>query len=74
MAIYNQLLVALCEFDAAVATARAGGPVDLQAIFRRLDGLTLQLPPDADPQLRHFLEQKSYQKARNLLAAGRQLG
>ena len=69
--LHSQLLAALGEFDAAVAAVREGVRADFQARFRRLDELTAQLPAAADPQLRHFLEQKSYAKARALLAATR---
>ena len=47
---------------------RAIGPppapaADLQAALRRVDGLTQSLGPDTPPQLRHFLERRSYVKA-----------
>lgn len=64
-----QLLAALSEFESSVAASRSGLKPDLQALFRRLDTLAAQLPPDADPQLSHFLAQKSYAKARAYLAA-----
>jgi hypothetical protein len=64
-----QLLESLRAFDAAVAASRAGQAADFQTLFRRLEELAAQLPADADPRLRHFLEQKSYQKARALLEA-----
>lgn len=35
----------------------------------RLDALVKQLPPAADPQLRHYLERQSYLKAREWLSA-----
>lgn len=69
MSLSEQLLAALGDLDAAIASLPSARP-DLRAIFRRIDELAAQLPPDADPRLRHFLDQKSYQKARNLLAAG----
>ncbi len=40
---------------------------DLQSLFSRLDDLARQLPPDADRNLRHYLQRKSYDKARLLL-------
>jgi hypothetical protein len=40
---------------------------DLRPLFARLDELTAQLPADADPELRHFLQRKSYEKALRLL-------
>ena len=69
--VHLQLLNCLDEFEAAVVAARSGETADFQALFRRLDELASQLPPGADPQLRHFLEQKSYPKARAWLAARR---
>ena len=71
MDVHLQLFNSLDEFEAAVAAARTGGTADFQALFRRLEELESQLPGDADPQLRHFLEQKSYPKARAWLAARR---
>jgi hypothetical protein len=34
------------------------------ALFSRIDALTTQLPPGTSPQLLHFLQNKSYGKAR----------
>ena len=39
--------------------------------FEALDRLAAQLPIDTDPQLRHYMKQKSYEKALNFL---RELG
>ena len=39
----------------------------LKAAARRLDALVLNLPADADPMLRHYLERQSYTKARDWL-------
>jgi hypothetical protein len=66
-----QLLDCLVEFESAVAATRDGVAVDFQNLFRRLDELARRLPPDTDPQLRHLLAQKSYQKARTWLVARR---
>ncbi|MBN8711075.1 MAG: hypothetical protein BGO12_23820 [Verrucomicrobia bacterium 61-8] len=41
----------------------------LKRASARLDALAAQLPRDADPRLRHFLERQSYLKARDWLAA-----
>ncbi|MDQ2919218.1 MAG: hypothetical protein M3R10_05000 [Verrucomicrobiota bacterium] len=35
----------------------------LQKISERIEGLEQQLPRDIDPQLRHFLQRRSYDKA-----------
>ena len=54
---------------------RAIGPppapaADLQAALRRVDGLTQSLGPDTPPQLRHFLQRRSYVKALEYLQQG----
>ncbi len=69
MTLPDQLLAALRDFESAVESARTGERPDLQSHFRRIDDLAARLPDDADPRLRHFLDQKSYQKALALLAA-----
>ena len=59
------VLQALIELDHVVSTLAATNPKpDLRPLFARIDELTLQLPREADPELRHFLQRKSYQKAR----------
>ena len=40
---------------------------DLLPLFGQLESLTRQLPPDTDPSLLHYLQKKSYQKARLFL-------
>lgn len=40
-----------------------GPPAELQAALRHVDGLTQSLGPDIPPQLRHFLQRRSYVKA-----------
>ena len=35
----------------------------LQQISERIEKIEQQLPPDIDPQLRHFLQRRSYSKA-----------
>jgi hypothetical protein len=37
---------------------------DLLPLFARLDELCAQIPPDGDGELRHFLQRRSYDKAR----------
>jgi hypothetical protein len=64
-AIENDLLQSLVRLDEAVAAMRTANPKpDLRPLFARLDDLARQLPADADPELRHFLQRKSYEKAR----------
>ena len=61
----NDLLDALNDLDAAVKAMPAANPKpDLRPIFNRLDALTLELPRHASPDLRHYLQRKSYEKAR----------
>ncbi len=57
------------ELEAAAAAARTGGVrTPLLPLFERIDRLAAELPPDAPSDLRHFLERKSYEKARLFLA------
>ena len=61
----QDLLQALVELDTAVkAMASAQPKLDLRPLFGRIDELTRQLPGDADPNLRHYLDKQSYEKAR----------
>jgi len=63
-AVLNTLL----ELETAVNSMRTANPKpNLQDLFSRLDELASQLPAGTDPQLRHFLANKSYEKARLLL-------
>jgi hypothetical protein len=63
--IEQDLLRTLVELDDAVKTVLTANPKpDLLPIFAKLDGLAAHLPPDADPELKHFLQRKSYGKAR----------
>ncbi len=41
----------------------------LQAVSERIEQLEQRLPPDIDPQLRHFLQRRSYSKALEILQA-----
>ena len=40
---------------------------DLLAVVSKLDPLTAQLPAESAPELRHYLQKKSYEKARLFL-------
>ena len=40
----------------------------LREISERIENLERRLPPQIDPQLRHFLQRRSYDKALELLA------
>ena len=66
--IEQQILDNLMELQAAAARMAAANPKpDLLPIFLRLDELTRLLPPDTEPDLLHYLQRKSYQKACALL-------
>ena len=59
---------ALNELDAAVKSMpTAGSKPNLLPIFERPDMLASQLPKPANPDLLHYLNRKSYEKARLLL-------
>ena len=66
---YADLAAALEERLAVIAdqTLRARQPElqiqKLQAVSARIDALKAQLPPDADPILRHYLDRMSLSKA-----------
>jgi hypothetical protein len=47
-----------------------GPPADLPAALQRVDGLTQSLGADVPPQLRHFLQRRSYVKALEYLQTG----
>lgn len=69
--VEQQLLEALVELDNAVKAMPAANPKpSLLPLFSRIDELTEQLPPAADSELRHYLQRKSYAKARLHLTAG----
>ena len=64
----KSILTALVNLENAVqGMAAATTKPNLLPFFERLDDLTRQLPPGADPNLRHYLHKKSYEKARLLL-------
>jgi hypothetical protein len=66
--IEKNLLTALVELDNAVKSMPTANPKpNLLPIFSRIDELTKQLPPGADPTLLHYLHKKSYEKARLFL-------
>lgn len=65
------LLEALRELEtAAKQGARSSDPQGkspILPILEKIDRLSTELPADSPAQLRHFLERKSYEKARLLL-------
>jgi len=63
--IESELLNALTNLDAAVKVMPSTNPKpDLLPLFARLDELAALLPREASPDLRHYLQRKSYEKAR----------
>ena len=68
IATEHAILEALNELDAAAKSiGRGGAKPNMLAIFERLDKLAGELPDGANPELLHFLNRKSYEKARLLL-------
>jgi hypothetical protein len=64
----RSVLAALLELDEKAKSMRTANPKpDLRPLFARLDELERQLPPGTAPDLRHYLQRKSYEKARLLL-------
>lgn len=55
----------LNELDSYLESVqKANDPsVDLQSHFRKLELLAKSLPPGTHPQLKHYLQSKSYRKA-----------
>ncbi|MBU6400625.1 MAG: hypothetical protein KGS61_09925 [Verrucomicrobia bacterium] len=59
---------ALIDLEQTVASLRTANPKpSLLPLFARIDQLARQLPPDTDPTFRHYLQKKSYEKARRWL-------
>jgi len=70
--VEQNILQALLELDAAVKSMATANPKpNLTPLFKRLDALALELPRQTDPDLRHYMNRKSYEKAR-LFLQGRQ--
>lgn len=64
------LHAALVELEAAAKPAPEGSTrPDLMILLARIDQLTVELPPETDRELLHFLHRKSYEKARQWLDA-----
>ena len=62
------LLVALLDLENTVAAMATANPKpDLRPLFGRVDQLAGELPRGTDPDLMHYLQRKSYQKARLFL-------
>ncbi|MGD0743621.1 MAG: hypothetical protein ABSA45_00555 [Verrucomicrobiota bacterium] len=67
-AIEQTLLNALAELEQAGNSPRTANPKpDLPSLFARIDELAKELPRGTDPALLHYLQKKSYAKARLFL-------
>jgi len=63
--IEKQILDILLELESAIKAMPSANPKpNLVPLFSRLDDLATRLPRDSDPNLRHYLQRKSYEKAR----------
>lgn len=68
-----QLLKALSALEGAAQRRPAGSLVpDVRPLLLELDRLTRALPANADPELVHYLRQRSYSKARLYLEGRRE--
>ena len=66
--VEQQLLDALAELDNAIKAMPAiEGKPNLLLLFSRIDELAKNLPHGTDPALLHYLDKKSYEKARLFL-------
>ncbi len=63
--VEQSLLNALDELDATARAMQTANPKpSVLPIFERIDQLAGVLPRDTDPTLSHYLQRKSYEKAR----------
>ena len=66
--IEQAILTTLDDLDEKVRMIKVSPTKpDLQPLFARLDELAARLPKGSNPELQHFLQKKSYEKARLLL-------
>ena len=66
--IEREILQTLVELERTAGGMTASVPKpDLRPLFARLDELTGRLPAEAGDDLRHYLQRKSYKKARAFL-------
>ena len=72
MTTEQNLIGAIKELESAAAVVNVKPKPDLLTHFSRIDELTVQLPSDTNPELMHYLRNKSYAKAL-LYLEGRQI-
>ena len=70
--VESEVLQALLDLEQAAAAAKARPPgapggSGILPILERLDRLAGELPATSSHDLRHYLQRKSYEKARQLL-------
>jgi hypothetical protein len=64
-AIERDILAALNDLDATVKTMATANPKpNLLPLFQRIEALAEQLPRSTSPDLLHYMQKKSYEKAR----------
>ena len=64
----QSILNTLLKLEQAIKSMRtAANKPDLQQLFARIDVLARQLPANTDRDLLHYLQKKSYEKARLFL-------
>ena len=63
MTTAQNLIGAIKELESAAAVVNVKPKPDLLTHFSRIDELTVQLPSDTNPELMHYLRNKSYAKA-----------
>jgi len=63
MSPLDDLKTALDSYYVAIDSQKTDQPLDLAAPMAGLETFSLNPPPDLSPQLRHYLESRSYRKA-----------
>ena len=63
--VERDLLNRLLDLERAVGSGPSGTP--LQTLFGEIDRLAARLPSGTDPALLHYLQRRSYRKARLFL-------
>lgn len=70
--VETQILEAIVEMDRRIqAMKQGGGKPELLPLWRKLDALCAELPRDTHLKLIHFLENKSYERAREWIEENR---